>query len=392
MDSVVTEKAIVLPTISDVEKQLPSAPTVDKIADDVKSSADQWVESVFSIGSRDLDSQLDVTKSVKSLGNNIELRLAEQSKLLQAPLGELMSDSENGSDVANQLLKMENTARSIDPNGFDFTSVSGVRRFLSALGIPTPMQTWIAKYQSTDAIIRSIVTGLEQGKAKLERDNMTLKEDQVSYRKMLFKLDDYITFAEYIDKEVESRLESVTDADQGRFLKDEVHFPIRQRLQDLMTSKGVYQQAWVVSEVLIKTNEELVRGVDRAIKHTLVALGIAASLAIALARQKKILKAVQSSKELTEKMIVDVADKLESQGVEVLTMASEPYIQVEVMKVAFSKSLNALDNVSKYRSEALESMKTGCADLKSMTDEMDKNIARIERGHDAREQFKVILD
>ena len=71
MDSVVTEKAIVLPTISDVEKQLPSAPTVDKIADDVKSSADQWVESVFSIGSRDLDSQLYVTKSVKSLGNNI---------------------------------------------------------------------------------------------------------------------------------------------------------------------------------------------------------------------------------------------------------------------------------------------------------------------------------
>ncbi|HDZ9458690.1 TPA: toxic anion resistance protein [Vibrio cholerae] len=392
MESVVTEKAIVLPTISDVEKQLPSAPTVNKIADDVKSNADQWVENVFSIGSRDLDSQLDVTKSVKSLGNDVELRLAEQSKLLQGPLSELMSDSENGSDVANQLLKMEDSARSIDPNGFDFTSVSGVRRFLSALGVPTPMQTWIAKYQSTDAILKSIVIGLEQGKAKLERDNMTLKEDQVSYRKMLFKLDDYIAFAEYIDKQVESRLESVTDADQKRFLKDEVHFPIRQRLQDLMTSKGVYQQAWVVSEVLIKTNEELVRGVDRAIKHTMVALGIAASLAIALARQKKILTAVQSSKELTEKMIVDVAEKLESQGVEVLTMASEPYIQVEVMKVAFTKSLNALDNVSKYRSEALESMKSGCAVLKSLTDEMDKNIARIERGHDAREQFKVILD
>ncbi|KJG01977.1 toxic anion resistance protein [Photobacterium angustum] len=392
MESVVTEKTIVTPTISDIEKQLPSAPTVDNITEDVKSNADQWIESVFSIGARDLDSQLDITKSVKSLGNDIELRLAEQSKLLQGPLTELMADSENGSDVANQLLQMEDTARSIDPNGFDFTSVSGIRRLLSSLGLPTPLQTWIAKYQSTDAILKSIVTGLEQGKAKLERDNMTLKEDQVSYRKMLFKLDDYITFAEYIDKQVESRLETITDPDQTRFLKDEVHFPIRQRLQDLMTSKGVYQQAWVVSEVLIKTNEELVRGVDRAIKHTMVALGIAASLAIALARQKKILTAVQSSKELTEKMIVDVAGKLESQGVEVLSLASEPYIQVEVMKVAFTKSLNALDNVSKYRSEALDKMKTGCADLKSITSEMDKNIARIEHGHDAREQFKIILD
>ncbi|AUI88020.1 hypothetical protein BS333_16735 [Vibrio azureus] len=391
MESVVNEKAIVLPTISDVEKQLPSTPMVDDIAEDVKNNAEQWIENVFSIGSRDLDSQLDVAKSVKSLGSDIELRLTEQSKLLQGPLSELMSDSENGSDVANQLLKMEDTARSIDPNGFDFTNVSGLRRFLSSLGLPSPLQTWIAKYQSTDAILKSIITGLEQGKTKLERDNLTLKDDQVSYRKMLFKLDDYITFAEYIDKQVEERLEGVTNDDQKRFLKDEVHFPIRQRLQDLVTSKGIYQQAWVVSEVLIKTNEELVRGVDRAIKHTMVALGIAASLAIALARQKKILTAVQSTKELTEKMIIDVADKLESQGIEILSLASEPYIQVEVMKVAFTKSLNALDNVSKYRSEALDTMKTGCSDLKFITTEMDKNIARIEHGHHAREQFNIIL-
>ncbi|WP_194435378.1 toxic anion resistance protein [Vibrio fluminensis] len=386
-----TQTEIVLPTIAEVEKQLPTKPTIENISEDVKANADQWIENVFSIGSRDLDNQLEVTKSVKSLGNDVELRLAEQSKLLQGPLSELMQDADSGGDVAQDLLKMEDTARSIDPNGFDFTTVSGLRRFMSVLGLPTPLQTWIAKYQSTDSILKSIVKGLEQGKSKLERDNMTLKEDQVRYRHMLFKLDDYITFAEYVDQALEVRLEQVQDPEQKRFLTDEVAFPVRQRLQDLMTSKGVYQQAWVVSEVLIKTNEELVRGVDRAIKHTMVALGIAASLAVALARQKKILKAVQSSKEMTEKMIVDVADKLESQGVEILTQASEPFIQVEVMKLAFTKSLNALENVSNYRREALESMKTGCSELKQMTTEMDKNIARIEQGHQAREEYQVFL-
>ncbi len=392
MEKVLTEDAIKLPQIAEVEKQLPSAPQVENISDDVKSSADKWIDGVFAIGSRELETQLEVTKSVKSLGNGVELRLAEQSKLLQAPLSELMEDADNGGDVAQQLLKMEDTARSIDPNGFDFTSISGFRRVLSALGMPTPMQTWIAKYQSTDSILKSIVKGLEQGKAKLERDNLTLKEDQIRYRHMLFKLDDYVTFAEYVDKTVEARLEEVDDEEKKRFLKDEVLFPVRQRLQDLMTSKGVYQQAWVVSEVLIKTNEELVRGVDRALKHTMVALGIATSLAIALARQKKILKALQSSKEMTEKMILDVAEQLETQGVQVLSQASDPFIQVEVMKMAFTKSLNALDNVSTYRSNALESMKTGCAELKNMTAEMDKNIARIEQGHQAREQYQIILD
>ncbi|MFD2178889.1 toxic anion resistance protein [Veronia pacifica] len=392
LENVVKEDAMVLPSSSQVKKQLPDAPTLENINEDIKANADQWIDNVFSIGTRELESQLEVTNSVKSLGNDIELSLAQQSKLLQGPISELMADTENGGDVAQDLLKMEDTARSIDPNGFDFSSVSGVRRFMAVLGLPTPLQNWIAKYQSTDSVLKSIVTGLEQGKAKLERDNVTLKEDQIRYRHLLFKLDDYISFAEYIDKNIEERIEQVQDPEQQRFLKDEVHFPVRQRLSDLITSKGVYQQAWVVSEVLIKTNEELMRGVDRAIKHTMVALGIAATLAIALARQKKILTALQSSKELTEKMIVDVADKLETQGVQVLALASDPFIQVEVMKVAFTKSLNALENVSKYRSEALETMKTGCSELKQMTSEMDKNIARVEKGHKTREQFKMILD
>ncbi|MGR5287133.1 toxic anion resistance protein [Vibrio maritimus] len=392
LDSVVNVDEICLPRAAEVEKQLPTNSAANSIQDDVKAAADAWIADVCAIGTRDLDAQFEAATSVKSLGNDVELRLSEQSKLLQGPLSELMDDAENGGDVAQDLLKMEDTARSIDPNGFDFSTVSGFRRFLAVLGVPTPLQSWIAKFQSTDAILESIVTGLEQGKAKLKRDNATLKEDQLNYRKMLYKLDDFIAFAQYVDGALERRLEEITDEDQRRFLKDEVHFPIRQRFQDLMTSKGVYQQAWVVSEVLIKTNDELVRGVDRAIKHTMVALSIAASLSIALVRQKKVLVALESSKELTEKLIVDVADKLESQGAEVLALASEPFIKVEVMKVAFTKSLNALESVSNYRSEALNTMKAGCSDLKAMTDEMDKNIVRIEKGHSAREQYKVLLD
>ncbi|SDH55624.1 Uncharacterized conserved protein YaaN involved in tellurite resistance [Vibrio xiamenensis] len=386
-----SQNALSLPTVDAIKQEI-TTNNESRLEGEAKMAADQWLEKITTIDPKDLDAQLQVTTETKTLGNDIELRLTEQSKLLQAPMSELMADAENGGDIALDLLKLEDTARSIDPNGFDFTSVSGFRRFLARIGVPTALQQWIAKYQSTEAIIKSIATGLEQGKAKLKRDNTTLKEDQIRYRKTLFSLDDYINFAAYIDNNLETRIAQISDENQLRFLKDEVLFPMRQRHQDLLTSKAVYQQAWVTSEFIIKTNEELIRGVDRALKHTMTALGVATSLAIALARQKKVLVALQSSKEVTAKMIADIADRLESQGAAVMQQASEPYIQVEVMKSAFSKTLQAMAHVSNYRAEAIDAMKSGIDELKTMTSEMDDNIKRIEQGQQTKEQFRVILN
>jgi uncharacterized protein YaaN involved in tellurite resistance len=399
MEAVATKTAVndmplALPSMQSMTGELATTTpdTTSKVSPEVKIQADAWIENILAIEPRDLDTQNAVNMEAKSLGGGVEAELAQQSKLLQAPMSELMNDADNGSDVAENLLKMEEYARDIDPNGFDFSTVSGVRAFLAKIGFPTPLQRWIAKYQSTEAIIKSIETGLQQGKDKLKRDNVTLKEDQIRYRKILLKLDDYIAFAAYVDETIDANVAAISDDEKKRFLQDEVLFPIRQRHQDLITSKAVFQQAWVTSEFIIKTNEELIRGVDRALKHTLVALGVASSLAIALARQKKVLVALQSSKQITEKMIQDISDRLLEQGTAIMAQASEPYIQVEVMKAAFTKTLQAMDEVSKYRAEAIVSMKGGIEELRNMTDDMDKNVKRIEQGQQAREQFKVLLD
>lgn len=389
-----TAMPLTFPSMDDVKKQLPAAPDkaseVD-VPDAVKEQADQWMDSVLAIGARDLDQQNEVSKSVKALGNDTEVKLTEQSKLLQSPMSDLMNDVENGSDVANDLLKLEEMARDLDPNSLDLTNMSGIRVFLSKLGMPTPLTRWMAKYQSAESVIKSIETGLQNGKRKLENDNQTLKDDQIRYRKILFQLDDYISFAAYVDSKFEEKLNAVSDQEVKRFLTDEVLFPIRQRYQDLLTSKGLYQQAWVTSDFIIKTNEELIRGVDRALKHTMIALGVAASLALALSRQKKVLTALQSSRQITEKMIGDIADRLLEQGTAIMKEVSDPYIQVKVLEQAFSKTLQAMDEVSAYRAEAIQKMKGEIQALNTITSDMEKNIQRMEKGNESREQFKVLL-
>jgi len=384
-----------VPSLVDVKNEMTAvekSPEESDIPENIKAQADEFINTLLSMDPKDLDSQQAHANAITSLGGNVETELVEQSKLLQEPMSTLMNDAENGSDVANNLLALEQQAREIDPNGYDLTSMSGFRTFLSKIGFPTQLTQWMAKYQSVSTVIKSIETGLRQGQGKLERDNKTLKDDQTRYRKTLFKLDDFIQFASYIDKNFEAKLESVTDAEMKRFLTDEILFPVRQRLMDLQTSKGVYQQAWITSEFIIKTNKELIRGVDRALKHTIIALGVAASLAVALAHQKRVHTALEKTKEVTGKMLQDIADKLLNQGADIMNSASTPFMKVEVMKVVFDKTIQAMDAVSNYRQEAIVSMKDGISEMKTLTNEMDRNIQRIEKGHAVKEQFKIKLD
>ncbi|PCK08705.1 MAG: hypothetical protein COA42_07695 [Alteromonadaceae bacterium] len=384
-----------VPSLVDVKNEMTAVekiPEESDIPENIKAQADEFINTLLSMDPKDLDSQQAHANAITSLGGNVETELVEQSKLLQEPMSTLMNDAENGSDVANNLLALEQQAREIDPNGYDLTSMSGFRTFLSKIGFPTQLTQWMAKYQSVSTVIKSIETGLRQGQGKLERDNKTLKDDQTRYRKTLFKLDDFIQFASYIDKNFEAKLESVTDAEMKRFLTDEILFPVRQRLMDLQTSKGVYQQAWITSEFIIKTNKELIRGVDRALKHTIIALGVAASLAVALAHQKRVHTALEKTKEVTGKMLQDIADKLLNQGADIMNSASTPFMKVEVMKVVFDKTIQAMDAVSNYRQEAIVSMKDGISEMKTLTNEMDRNIQRIEKGHAVKEQFKIKLD
>jgi len=104
-----------------------------------------------------------------------------------------------------------------------------------------------------------------------------------------------------------------------------------------------------------------------------------------------LIKALQTSRKVTEKMISDISDRLLEQGTQVMAQASEPYIQVEVLKNAFTKTLQAMDEVSKYREQAIVSMKSGIDEMRTMTDEMSESIKQVEQGQQAREAFKVLL-
>src|SRR5690606_12096291 len=144
-------------------------------------------------------------------------------------------------------------------------------------------------------------------------------------------------------------------ADDSRrsFMEEELLFPLRQRILDLQQQLAVSQQGILALEVVIRNNRELIRGVDRSINVTVSALNVAVVVAMALANQRLVLDRVRSINTTTSDLIAGTAQALRTQGVEIQTQASSTVLDMEKLEQAFNDVIGAIDEVSRYRREAL---------------------------------------
>jgi uncharacterized protein YaaN involved in tellurite resistance len=171
-----------------------------------------------------------------------------------------------------------------------------------------------------------------------------------------------------------------------RFLQEEVLFPLRQRIIDLQTALNVNQQGVITYDLLIRNNEELIKGVERSVTITTVALSVGVTAQFALNKQRIVLEAVKGTKEITEKILIGNAETLKTQGVEIQKGATEPTIAVEVLASAFTKLNEAVDDLSTFRINALAGMKESIGKLEDLTKKGRDTIERIEKGEAVRKK------
>lgn len=211
-------------------------------------------------------------------------------------------------------MTLQSQVSEINPNRVDF-NMSGMRRFLSKLpGFGTPLSKWFAQYQRVDKVIEDIIQSLRDGRGQLERDNETLSDDQRRMRELTFDLKEYVVLGELLDEKLTVATQAIPEGEPKRqFMEEELLFPLRQRIIDLQQQLAVNQQGVLATEVIIRNNRQLILGVDRATNVTVTALNTAATLQIALQRQRKVLEGVQAVNQTTNELIGQTAEQLKTQ-------------------------------------------------------------------------------
>ena len=102
------------------------------------------------------------------------------------------------------------------------------------------------------------------------------------------------------------------------------------------------------------------------------------TVAGALYNQKLVLEKVNLLNQSTNNMIAATSNMLKTQGVEIQKQSSEAMISTDTLKQSFADTLEALQNISEYRREALPRMQSTIEEFRKLAEEGQRQLDKME--------------
>jgi uncharacterized protein YaaN involved in tellurite resistance len=345
------------------------------------AQAEQLAATLVNFDTKDQTRVNDIRSAVENMGYQVQTQAAKQSDMLKRPVKEMMSRSEDGQSVGKALIDLKMTVEDLDPATVDLSAgfVSRTMGYLPFIG--TPLKRYFSKFESSQTVINSIISSLEKGRDQLNRDNITLTEDQKRMRQMTLKLEQSVKLGQLLDQKISYKLERDIPQDDPRhkFIQEEILFALRQRIMDLQQQLAVNQQGVLATEIVIRNNKELIRGVNRALNVTVNALQVAVTVALALENQKIVLDKVNALSKTTDTLIANTAARLRTQGAEIHKQASSSSLSIESLKQAFVDINAAMDDIATYRANALPQMAKSILEMDGLAAKAEESIRKMEK-------------
>jgi len=378
-----------------VDPQAISVPDTPDPQLDQQASA--FVQAILGLNPEDpsnFDAWQQNKVAVEHLGSKSQKDAAHRSAMLKEPISKLAARGEDGGEVASALVNLKLKVEELDPGQFDFKAGWFSRTLGFLPGVGTPLKRFFTRFESSQTVIDAIMRSLEEGKKVLQRDNVTLNQDQNAMRELTHRLQKTIELGMLIDQKIDYALEREIPGEdpRRRFIEDEILFPLRQRIQDLQQQLAVNQQGVLAIEIIIRNNKELVKGVDRGMNVTVNALNVAVTVALALANQKIVLDKIDAVNKTTNRLIAQTAAQLRTQGTEIHKQASSTQLDMETLKKAFVDINAALDDISDFRKKALPQMAQSILEMDTLTKTTEAAILRMEKGTQMEPVFSLDID
>lgn len=337
------------------EEAAAKAQVIVPINPKIQQVADAFVTEIASM---DVTSPqfADKVSSIANMGDREIKATSEMSnRMLDRPAVQNSKDAPQNK-VGKTLVDLRNTVTDLDPKRAD---LKGAKKVLKWMPGGSKIDNYFAKYKSAQGHINDIVTALETGQDELMKDNASIKVERDNMRMAMAKLSEYNTLTEAMDAAVVAKIDEMRMSgknEEASALESDVLFAVRQRRQDIMTQMAVAAQGYLALGLIVKNNEELIRGVNRAKSTTLAALRTAVIVSQALAQQKLVLDQLTSVNTTTSNLIESTSEQLKTQGAAINQQAAAATIDVDKLQKAFDNVFATMDAIDSYRSAATDSM------------------------------------
>ena len=342
----------------------------------IKNQADDNATAIFDADLDNPNAREQILKPLDNFGLAEMSKSASHNEMLSTRFVDLTKGGKDADNISEQLMELNKQMKDLDPSKVDFTKKGVIGNLMN------PLRKYFAKYEKAETAISDIVESLDKSSKVLQNDNTTLLNEENYLREVTNKLLADIELGKQMDASIEAQIQNAevegVSPDKITFVKEEILFPLRQRIMDMQQMIVVNQQGIVSLNVIRRNNKELIRGVFRAKNVTVSALRTGVMVASALYDQKIVMDKINLLNQTTENIIETTSHMLKEQGSEIQKHSAETMISPDVLKAAFAEALQAIEDVSNYKIQALPQMKETIDMFSDMADEGQKVVEKIE--------------
>ncbi|OXM55594.1 toxic anion resistance protein [Amycolatopsis alba] len=275
------------------------------------------------------------------------------------------------------LAGLRRTVAEIDPAKLPITG----RKLMGLIPVAGSAKKALDRYRAANEPVNALVLDLRARQDVLRRDNAALKGERERLWGTLGKLSEAAAFAEAVDTAVERQagIFDFTDPARAKSLRADALHPIRQRHQDLLTQLAVSAQGYLALDLVRRNNDELIRGIERAVSTTVAALRVALLVSGALAGQRDVLDEVRAVQATTDGLIRANAEILELRGAEIQRAGSDPAVAVATIRESFERIYRSIDAIDEYKAGAVSTM---AATVEALSGEIRRAEDHLRRSHE----------
>ncbi|MGK3205704.1 toxic anion resistance protein [Amycolatopsis sp. MEPSY49] len=279
--------------------------------------------------------------------------------------------------VTTSLASLRRTVAELDPAKLPLTGRKLLGMFPAAAGAKRALD----RYRAANEPVNALVVDLRGRQDVLRRDNASIKGERERLWKVMGKLAEAAALAEAVDGAIEAQagVFDLTDPGRANALRADVLYPIRQRHQDLLTQLAVSAQGYLALDLVRKNNDELIRGVERAVSTTVSALRVALLVSGALASQRDVLDEVAALQATTDGLIRANTELLDLQTAEIRKASSDPAVATETIRASFDRVYASIDAIDGFRADAVAAMG---ATVESLSGEIRRAEDHLRRSHE----------
>ncbi|MBA3511416.1 toxic anion resistance protein [Sphingomonas sp.] len=302
------------------------------------------------------------------------------NRFLDRPVRAIDADTGIGAD----LTELRRTVEDLDPARHG--KLMQKKKLFGIIPWGNRLRNYFDSYKSSQSHISAILARLASGKDELLMDNAAIDTERAGLWKTMHKLEQMIHISRSLDKSLEDKANELdaTEPAKAKAIRETALFYTRQRTTDLLTQMAVTVQGYLALDLVKKNNVELVKGVDRASTTTVSALRTAVTVAQAMTNQRLVLEQIGALNTTTAGMIDSTGEMLRTQTGSIHEQAASSTIPLETLQRAFQNIYETMDQIDRFKLEALGNMKQTVETLSTEVEKSKGYIARAEGVEQAR--------